>query len=358
MKRATPLLALLPIASLAACAAPPAPLPAPAPPPPAASASAAAPPAKPSTVAAIKKDARALAPLVKTDLARELLAAADDLPAITPRRLYRTQDKTRFYTQEQAARLPEAERAALVTQDYDEELFYVERWGSPLAYARAIDLLGLGKDGFSGKRVLDFGFGAIGQLRLFASLGARATGVDVDPLLAALYSAPGDQGPVRGRLGRDGEVRVLIGRFPADSAIKEAAGGGYDLFLSKNTLKRGYIHPERPADEKRLIKLGVDDETFVRTVFAMLVPGGKAMIYNLAPAPAPPDKPYIPWADGRCPFARDLWEKVGFRVIEFDRDDTPMARAFGHALEWDQGEDKMDLEHDLFGTYTLVEKPR
>ena len=114
----------------------------------------------------------------------------------------------------------------------------------------------------------------------------------------------------------------------------------------------------RSADEKRLIKLGVDDETFVRTLFAMLAPGGRALIYNLAPAQAPLDKPYIPWADGRCPFARPLWEKAGFRVVEFDRDDTAAARAMGHALGWDQGEDKVDLEKDLFGTYTLAEKPR
>ncbi len=151
---------------------------------------------------------------------------------------------------------------------------------------------------------------------------------------------------------------MLIGSFPADAGVRDAVGGGYDLFLSKNVLKRGYIHPERPAEEKHIIKLGVDDETFVRTIYGMLVPGGRALIYNLAPAQAPPDKPYITWADGRCPFARELWEKAGFKVIEFDRDDTPAARAMGHTLGWDEGEDKMDLERDLFGTYTLVEKPR
>jgi hypothetical protein len=51
-----------------------------------------------------------------------------------------------------------------------------------------------------------------------------------------------------------------------------------------------------------------------------------------------------------------MWEAAGFRVIEFDRDDSPAARAMGHALGWDQGNGAMDLEKDLFATYTLVRR--
>jgi len=47
-----------------------------------------------------------------------------------------------------------------------------------------------------GKRILDFGYGTVGHLRLLASLGADMVGVEVDPLLRALYSAPGDQGAI------------------------------------------------------------------------------------------------------------------------------------------------------------------
>ena len=36
----------------------------------------------------------------------------------------------------------------------------------------------------------------------------------------------------------------------------------------------------------------------------------------------------------------------------------PAVRAMGHALGWDRGESSMDLENDLFGSYTLVEKPQ
>jgi hypothetical protein len=339
--------ALLAAASLAACAEP-------APPPAVAVPAVASAPAKPSIVAQLRDEARAVEPLVKSGLAKELLAGAADLPAQAPRRLWHDVGKTRFYTEAQRARLGEAERRGLYAEDYDEEYFYETRYGTPLAYARPLDLLGLGKDGLAGKRVLDFGFGGIGQLWLLAALGARVTGIEIDPLQQALYSWPGDLGARRGRLGQDGEVRLLFGSFPAERAITEAAGGGYDLFLSKNVLKRGYIHPERFAPEKRLIHLGVDDETFVRTLHGMLAPGGHVLIYNLTPAQAPLDQPYIPWADGRCPFARELWEKVGFRVIDFDRDDTPAAHALGHALGWDQGDDK----EELFGMYTLIEKPR
>jgi hypothetical protein len=303
-------------------------------------------------VAKIRGDARAMASLVTTGAAREFLAAAGDLPAQRTRRLWHDATKTRYFTDAGRAALPAQERAALAARDVDEELYYSARWGTPVAYARALDLLAQGEDGFVGKRIFDFGFGAVGHLRMLASLGAHVVGVDVDPLSSVLYTAPGDQGTIRGRLGRNGDLRLVFGRFPADAMVVDAVGAGYDLFLSKNVLKRGYIHPERFASERHLITLGVDDEAFVRAIHAMLVSRGRALVYNLAPPPAPLDEPFIPWADGRCPFARDLWERVGFRVISFDRDDTPAARAMDHALGWDREPEAVPLT----ATYTLVEK--
>ena len=105
-----------------------------------------------------------------------------------------------------------------------------------------------------------------------------------------------------------------------------------------------------------LIDLGVTDSAYVHNLHRILKPGGLALIYNLSPAPSPPDKPYRPWTDGRSPFPKALWESAGFEVLAFDRDDNAAARAMGHALGWDQGSSPMDLQNDLFAHYTLVRK--
>jgi hypothetical protein len=104
-----------------------------------------------------------------------------------------------------------------------------------------------------------------------------------------------------------------------------------------------------------LVDLGVDDQTFVNSLAAALNPGGRLIIYNLCPAPAPADKPYIPWADGRCPFPKEMWTKAGLEVVAFDVNDDAEARRLGKALAWDQS--GMNLEHDLFAWYTIVRKP-
>jgi SAM-dependent methyltransferase len=260
-----------------------------------------------------------------------------------------------YYSASGAAALDDSARARLVSRTYDDHFFYNTRYGTPLAYARPLEILaGAGLADLAGRRILDFGYGSIGHLRLMASLGAIAVGVEVDPLLPVLYSDPGDQGTVRASSG-EGQLLLLDGQFPADDKVTGAVGEGYDLFLSKNTLKNGYLHPTQPVDPRRLVHLGVDDTTFVRTIFRILKPGGRALIYNLSPAPSKPGEPYKPWADGRSPFSREMWRAAGFKVLVFDKDDSRPARAMARALEWDKG--GMDVEKDLFGLYTLVEKP-
>jgi len=134
-------------------------------------------------------------------------------------------------------------------------------------------------------------------------------------------------------------------------------GDGYDLFISKNTLKRGYVHPEKPVPPRSTIDLGVSDLEFAKLVAGMLKPGGLFYIYNLSPAPAPPDKPYLPMADGRCPFAKETLEAAGFEVLAYDVVDDDAARAMGKALGWDQDpQDPFDVEHDLFSHYTIARR--
>ena len=86
---------------------------------------------------------------------------------------------------------------------------------------------------------------------------------------------------------------------------------------------------------------------------AAVKPGGFVMIYNITPPPNAPDKPYRSWADGRCPFARDLFEQGGFRVIAFDIDDSAAVRAQGRALGWHHD---VDLDKEIFATYSLFQR--
>ena len=304
-------------------------------------------------LARLRADAAALRPLVTTSLARDFLAATVTLPRISPRTIWRDSSRTHAWSDEAAKALPDSERARLLARPLEESYYWNTRYGTPLAYVRALELLARhGLADVRGKRVLDFGCGTLGHLRLLASLGADATGLDVDPVLPALYSRPGDQGEVRGR--RTGRLRLATGQWPANDAIVREVGGGYDLFLSKNTLKNGYIHPAEKVDPRMLVHLGVPDSVYLARLAKVVRPGGLVMIYNLCPAPAPPGKPWIPWADGFCPFPRTAWERAGFRVVAFDRDDTAPARAMGRALGW--GESGMDLEKDLFATWSLFER--
>ncbi|MCC6652805.1 MAG: hypothetical protein IT348_16755 [Candidatus Eisenbacteria bacterium] len=303
----------------------------------------------PSHLATLAEQARALQPLTRTVVARDFLAQVPQLPRITPRTVYRDSARTRAWSAREAAALPDSVRARLVPRELDERFYYDTRYGSPLAYVRTLEILGeRGLRGVRGKRIADFGCGMLGHLRLLAESGAQTVGIDVDPLLPALYSEPGDRGVVG-----SGTVQLATGQWPADERVVREVGEGLDLFVSKNTLKNGYLHPAEPVDARMLVHLGVSDSAFVAALARGVRRGGMVMIYNLCPAPAAPGKPYIPWADGRCPFPRAMWEAAGFRVLEFDRDDGPAARAMGHALGWDAGANGMKLESDLFATYSL-----
>jgi SAM-dependent methyltransferase len=313
--------------------------------------------------AAVKKlraEAQSLAPMARSALAKDFLSATASLPNVTSRTIY-VDSAHKYYARAEIAALPESKHAAFKPVVLDEYRYYYTKYGSPLAYVRAIDLLSQqGVQSFADKRILDFGYGSVGHLRLMASLGADVVGVDVDSYLAALYSEAGDMGRVAGRRGApSGSIRLLNGNYPADRDIVAKVGSGFDLIVSKNTLKRGYIKPARPTEQRLLINLGVNDEVFLKTLAAALKPGGILMIYNIAPAPAPANKPYIPWADARSPFTRKQYEAAGFSVIAFDANDDQPARDMGRALGWDKndkGEKQANFDKDIFALYTILVK--
>ncbi|MEZ4313102.1 MAG: hypothetical protein R3F14_34205 [Polyangiaceae bacterium] len=307
-------------------------------------------------------DSKRLSALVKTGAAKEFLSRASLLPRVEKRTLFFTADKSKYYTEAQAAALPEDARAALKQQVVDEEEYYNTHYGSPLSYSRPLDILfSRGVTLPAGSKYLDFGYGYIGHLRILASMGVECTGVDVWALLPVLYSFPGDQGAVTGPAGEKGSVRLVDGKFPADPAVVKSVGAGYTLITAKNVLKRGYIHPERPVEHpEKLIKLEVSDEVAIKAFHDALAPGGHFLIYNIAPALTPPDKPFVPWSDGRSPFTKAQFEAAGFEVLEFDKDDLPAVQAMAKGLGWDQpmdGEPGMDIQNDLSALYTLVRKP-
>jgi hypothetical protein len=303
----------------------------------------------------LQLDAARLQPMMKSPLGHAFLSATTQLTPPAPRELLADPKTGKVVTKARASELPEAVRAALqpVSQAELEGFFYNTYHGTPLAYARAVDLLGqAGVEAGAGRRLADFGFGNVGQLRLFAALGFSATGIDVDPVLGDLYSGPGDQGAFGA-----GSVQVLIGRFPAEPELTRAVGQGLDVFLAKNTLKKGYVHPDRPPGKPEwVMDLGVSDDVFLQSVHDALKPHGRFLIYNICPAPTPAGQPFVTWTDGRSPYTRAQFEQHGFHVKAFDVDDTAFVRAMGHQLRWDVGEGKMDLVNDLSVLYTLVER--
>jgi SAM-dependent methyltransferase len=232
----------------------------------------------------------------------------------------------------------------------DEEMVYSGRYGSPLAYARVLDLaVSAGFQGKPSARVFDFGYGSIGHLKMLALSGQHCVGVDVAPLLKVIYAD--SSGP----LG-SGSVQVLDGSFPKDDELKTKVGTEFDLVLSKNVLKLGYIHPTREVSDARMvIDLGVDDETFLSSIARMMKPNGLFVIYNFCPAKSSKDKPYIPWAEGESPFSREAFQIAGFEVLQFDAKDDLEARRLAHALNWDTS-GGMNLETDLFAWYTIVRR--
>lgn len=188
--------------------------------------------------------------------------------------------------------------------------------------------------------VIEFGYGSIGQLQALASLGFECTGIEASRKLHALYS-PDIAG-----------VRLLYDEAtgPLLRSLAREEPEGAAVFISKNTLKKGYVNPDPPHNV--VMELGVSDAQFLSAVYDALCPGGIAMIYNIHPSMKPP---YRSWADGRCPYSLEQCEDAGFRVKAHDADDTAFVVAMASQLGWGE---HMDIDEDLFATYTLLERPR
>lgn len=315
-----------------------------------------APEGKPKSITeALKREATLLTPMVRSDLAKVFLAAVDRLPEPLPRTVYRNREKGTAVSAAEWNKLSDADRAAFKPRECPPSFYYLTGYGSPLVYVRVVDLMAQhGLASLKQARVLDFGYGTIGHLRLMSEQGAEAHGVDVEPLLAALYSEPGDT---------SGTLKIHTGQWPAEPELAKAIGTGFDVITSKNTLKAGYIHPKPPqgktVDEKLLVKLGVEDATFLKTTHDALKPGGLFIIYNIGPAQSPAEdlsKPYMPWADAKSPFTREQLEAAGFEVLAFDTDDQPWILDCWKALGYDQGKPREEAAKETFAWYTVARR--
>ncbi|MDX2114282.1 MAG: hypothetical protein SFZ24_01505 [Planctomycetota bacterium] len=309
--------------------------------------------------------------LLKHPTSSAVLAEAKRLPRIEPRQVLVDPQTGAWYAPEDAADMDEAARAALQPRMIDEDFYYSTRYGSPLVYARVLDVASAAvpevfiRTRWPGRRIMDFGYGHIGHLRLMAQRGAYVVGVDIDRRLQALYRDVNDQGIIETgvedatgpRLGR---LALVHGSWPSDpqvaAVVAAEAETGFHVITAKNTLKNGYINPERPADERTLVKLGVPPDVFLSEVHGALVPGGLFVIYNISPKLSGPDETYKPWSDGRCPFPRETLEAAGFRVVAFDHDDSETARAIFAALGYPTTNEKG--EDDVFALYTIAQRRR
>jgi SAM-dependent methyltransferase len=313
--------------------------------------------AEPTPVATLCAEAERVEALVECKGTRAFLRATRTLPEIGTRTVLYDAKTREAVTAEEHARLAPEEQARFLPTGYDGEFYYTTRYGTPVAYARALDVVGklAGKpdeDALSGKRILDFGYGGIGHLRLLASLGCDAVGIEVDSLLRVYYG-PADQGAIPGVSGgAPGKLTLVHGHWPGDAVVKSAVGGGYDLVLSKNVLKKGYVRPSQKVDPRMLVDLGVPPEQFLAEVAAVLKPGGIFAIYNLCPAQR--SDRYIPWAYGESPFTKEEFAAAGFELLAFDVDDRAQAQELGWALKWD--EQGQDVENDLFAWYTVARR--
>jgi hypothetical protein len=294
--------------------------------------------------------------LARTPLARRWLEHALALPYRAPRDVYKG-PFGRVLDAEAFAALPPGEQAGYTHEVLDDRAYYA-LYSTPLSYAPIVDLAAEhGLETLDGARVIDFGYGNIGQIQMSSLAGAHVVGVDPNPTLPVLYGRPEDVD------FPPGDVVLVHDRFPTSTVARERVGRGAQLFMSKNTLKRGYVHPEpgpgQTVNPRHVIDLGVDDARFLAAVADALEPGGLFVLYNLCPPPAAPTEPQNkPWADGRSPFTRDALEAAGFEVLAFDVDASVEARRMGHALGWDAGEEPMDLERELFTWYTVARRRR
>lgn len=284
----------------------------------------------------LRRLAKQLEPTITSPWVKQWLRNTDGLKSVTPKTWYCSKEHRQCFFAPPA--FPGAEPRVA-----DDEFVY-SRISDPLGYARAFEIAAAAGFQPSGKRVLDFGYGNLGQLLMLAALGADVHGLEVDPLLVAGTRA------LVGKRGK-GSVTLHDGYFASDERVVKEVGGGYDLWISKNTLKRGYVHPAEPPGAKAQLDLGLDDAKLLALIHSQLNKGGLFFIYNIGGAP---QQPYKPMTDIRCPYSKEALIAAGFEVLAFEQDDTEPCKAMARSLEW--AKDWPAVDSELHASYTLLRR--
>ena len=250
-------------------------------------------------------------------------------------------------------------RSDLRTIPFGPNRYYATSYGTPIAYAPMLQhvaeaLAARGADSFAGMKVLDFGYGQLGQMAMLARCGAEVHGVEVDPMVHTLYEVSGAAGQVQSDDGRIGSVHLHMGEWFGDDALRGEVGSGFDLMLFRNVLKKGYVTPDEAMEGFDPIDVGGSPERGAEIIAGALAPGGLAIIYNLGSGPhVRDDGSYNNQADVRDPFGQDAWEAAGLEIIAFEADGSALMRETGVAIGWAATVEELAL---LNARYTIVRR--
>lgn len=308
----------------------------------------------PAHLEALVADRDVLTPVYEgSTLATEMLAQVNRLPPGHSGRFYAAFRPNEAITADAYEALGEDEQARYQEITFGPADTYDTFYGTPLVYVHVLDLYEQhsGERSIDGAKILDLGYGQIGQLRLWAQMGADVTGVEVDPVLTALYDDSPLVGDADGDPDTPGSVTLIEGAYPQDGDTREAVGESYDLIVSRNLLKRGYVKPEKTTPGfPEPVAWGMTDDEAPAAFYDTLAPGGYLIIESLGPAPDPEK----PWSDISNPWDRAAWERAGFEALAHDEDESHFVREQGRALGWDA---QMDLDEGLYSVYSVYKKP-
>ena len=250
----------------------------------------------------------------------------------------KTEGGEQTMSEEQAMLLPEAERAQLRTMSLDD---CGPSFDEPRMYQRLMEVTGAyGLDKISKKRVLDIGCCDLRGVQLLARMGAHVTKLMAPFSLTSMCNDWKAVGELTGSDGGSGRLDVLKYGLADHAAVDE-----FDLIIASNVIRN-------PADDDYVsspawmqIGIGWEKDAVATKLFSLLRPGGMALIYNISAHP-------IPVKNG---FAPPVWEKAGFEVIMFDKDDRRAALTMGTELGWDKL--ISPLEKQLQAGFSILRKP-